>query len=73
MNNIDLELLSIEQREELYSEANASRVSRQEELFGPSLDANQIDDYTNFRDEKVLDQNGKIIGFKSELPRKRYK
>ena len=71
MREFDLDCMSLEEREEFIAETNASRISYREEIIGPSLDANQIEDFSNLREEQVMERNGKVLGFKSELPRRK--
>lgn len=65
LNELDLDSLTYEQRDDLFVENNATRIGRREELLGPSLDANQMEGYYDLPEKQVLGRDGKIIGYKS--------
>lgn len=50
---------------------NAERINTRAELLGPSLDANSIENFEELDEESVIGYDGKEIGVKSVLKRKR--
>lgn len=72
MNNLDFELefMPYEQRDDLFVENNATRIGRREELLGPSLDANQMENFDNLQEKQVLGKYGQVIGYRSEISRR---
>jgi hypothetical protein len=65
----DLDFMTYDQRNELFTEDNATKISIREELLGPCLDASQLEDFDNFQDKQVLGYGGEVIGYRSELPK----
>lgn len=66
--NANLELI---EEDPMPKSDNAERIDWRNEILGPALDANSIEDFTEFTEEPVHDYNGKVKGYKSEPKRRR--